>query len=72
MIIMMIMIIIGIDNAPIGDVCLNGIIQCPNAPVTWLTNSVNIATRYNNNIGRKLLLCKVFIGQSVETSDSTL
>lgn len=49
------------------------------SPVIWLTNSVNIADvvrlsqQGRGMVGQgKLLLCKVFVGQAAETTDSVV
>lgn len=63
----------------ICDICNDGFSHLLSSPVTWLTNSVNIAdhlrlaqqARCKIEQG-KLLLCKVFIGQAVETTSSAL
>lgn len=51
----------------------------PTSPAIWLTNSVNIADHLRlaqqgqSKLGQgKLMLCKVFIGQAVETYNSGL
>lgn len=62
-------------DASLCDICQDGFGQPPST--IWLTNSVNIAEHLaqqtRGKVGQgKLLLCKVFIGQAVETSDSVL
>lgn len=65
------------------DICQDGFSHPPadpqSSPVIWLTNSVNIADHLRlaqHARGKieqgKLLLCKVFIGQAVETTSSAL